>query len=117
MASSIVVAGTNPPDVAFGSLMDLALARTDLGSTEICEACSTVNLGSARFCKACSHKLPAFNAARSTFEATMPSGGRLPTPSTRSWKWDLGAFWLVITVLAGVTAGVPVVYPAAGYLP
>ena len=54
MASSIVVAGKNPPDVAFGGVMDLALASTGLGSTEICEACSTINLGSARFCKACS---------------------------------------------------------------
>jgi len=117
VASSIVVAGTNPPDVAFGSLMDLALARTDLGSTEICEACSTVNRGPARFCKACSHKLPAFYAARTPFEATMKSSPQRPTPLTRNWTWDLGAFWLVITVLAGVTAGVPVVYPAAGYLP
>ena len=109
MACSIVVAGNNPSDVAFGNLMDLTLMRTGLGSTEICEACSTVNLGSERFCKACSHKLPAFYAARSTFEATMPSGPRKPTPLTRNWTWDLGAFWLVITVLAVMTALVPVV--------
>lgn len=105
MASSIVVAGNNPSDVVFGKLM----GPTGLGSTQICEACSTVNLNSARFCEACSHKLPAFHAARSTFEATMPSGPRRPTRLTRSWTWDLGAFWLVITVLACVTALVPVV--------
>ena len=109
VASSIVVAGPKPSDVVFGDLIDLALDRTRLDSTEICEACSTVNLGSARLCKACSHKLPAFYAARSTFEATMPPGPRQPTRLTRSWTWDLGAFWLVITVLACLTALVPVV--------
>ena len=109
MASSIVVAGNHQSDVAFGNLMDLTLMRTGLGSTEICEACSTVNLGAARFCKGCSHKLPAFYAARSTFEATMPPGPQQPTRPTRSWTWDLGAFWLVITVLACLTALVPIV--------
>ena len=107
MASSIVMAGNNPSDVVFGNSVDLALGPT--GLAEICEACNTVNPGSARFCEACSHKLPAFYAARSTFEAAMPPGPRRPTSLTRSWTWDLGAFWLVITVLAGVTAVVPIV--------
>jgi len=105
--SSTVVLGEKQSDVVFANLIDLAQARTGLDSTEICEACSTVNLGAARFCKTCSHKLPAFYAARSTFDATLQWPQR-PT-SLRSWTWDLGAFWLVITILAGATAWVPVV--------
>ena len=90
-------------DVAFGSLIDLALLRTGAASGEVCEACNTINLGAARFCKGCSHKLPAFYGATPVGEPTPPLGG-WGTTRGRGWTWDLAAFWLVINSLAGVTA-------------
>ena len=75
MSSSIVVGAKKQPDVIFGNLMDLALLRTGLGATEICEACSTINLGSARFCKGCSHKLAAFSEDERAQAANAVGGG------------------------------------------
>jgi hypothetical protein len=98
----------NAPDVVFGNLMDMALLRTGLGPTEICEACSTINLGSARFCKGCSHKLPAFYEDERAFEPTFVSTHQRPAALTRAWTWDLGAFWLVVNLLAGITALMPI---------
>lgn len=107
MSSSIVVGAENQPDVIFGNLMDLALLRTGLGATEICEACSTINLGSARFCKGCSHKLAAFYEDERAFEPTFLSGHPPPASSRAGRTWELSAFWLVINLLAGITALVP----------
>ena len=93
-----------PSDVAFGSLIDLAMVRTGAVSVEVCEACSTINLGAARFCKGCSHKLPAFyREERATETATVPLG-ESHASHRRGWTWDLAAFWLVINSLACATA-------------
>lgn len=108
MSSSIVVDEKNPPGVVYGNLMDLALLRTGLGSTEICEACSTINLGSARFCKGCTHKLPAFYDDERAFEPTFLSGRQQPGSLLPTRTLDLGAFWLVVNLLAGITALVPI---------
>jgi hypothetical protein len=78
VSSSIVVGAKKEPEVIFGNLMDLALLRTGLGATEICEACSTINLGSARFCKGCLHKLPACYEDERAFEPTFLSGPPQP---------------------------------------
>ena len=103
MTSTALARPPGPSDVAFGSLIDLAMVRTGAVSVEVCEACSTINLGSARFCKGCSHKLPAFYREQPASEMTVPPGG-LRAAHRRGWTWDLAAFWLVINSLAGATA-------------
>jgi hypothetical protein len=94
---------SGPSDVAFGSLIDLAMVRTGAVSVEICEACSTINLGGARLCKGCSHKLPAFYGEQPARETAVPLG-EARMALRRGWTWDLAAFWLVINSLAGATA-------------
>ncbi|WP_077000524.1 hypothetical protein [Variovorax sp. KK3] len=93
-------------DVAFGSLIDLAMLRTGAVSAEVCEACSTINLGSARHCKGCHHKLPAFYASDVDDLPVMRQGA---APSMPRWAraWDLAAYWIVINSLVGVTVLVP----------
>ena len=65
---------TSASDVAFGSLIDLALLRTGAVSGEVCEACNTINLGASRFCKGCSHRLPDFYAAGNTMHSPAAQG-------------------------------------------
>ena len=102
MTSVAFASSQAPSDVAFGSLIDLAMVRTGAVSVEVCEACSTINLGGARFCKGCSHKLPAFYGERPASETAMPPS-KPHVAHKRGWTWDLAAFWLVINSLAGAT--------------
>ena len=71
-------------DVAFGSLIDLALLRTGAASGEVCEACNTINLGAARFCKGCSHRLPAFYAAGNALHSPAAAPGTSALSLARS---------------------------------
>ena len=71
---------TSVSDVAFGSLIDLALVRTGAFEAEICEACNTINFGAARFCKGCCHRLPAFYAARNAVHSSAAEQGQPPSP-------------------------------------
>jgi len=75
---------TSTTDVAFGSLIDLALLRTGAASGEVCEACNTINLGAARFCKGCSHRLPAFYAAGNALHSPAASPGASALSFVRS---------------------------------
>lgn len=95
---------SRPSEVAFGSLIDLAMIRTGAVSVEVCEACSTINLGAARFCKGCSHKLPAFYAERHDSATAAPPSGLGAEQRRGGRGWELAVFWLVINSLAGVTA-------------
>ena len=104
-ATVFLTDAASPEDVAFGSLIDLAMVRTGARSAEICDACNTINLGSARVCKGCSHKLPAFYAERSATD-TVPLTPR-PAPEEKSWTLDLAVLWLVISGVAGATAWAP----------
>jgi hypothetical protein len=104
MTSVALARPPGPSDVAFGSLIDLAMVRTGAVSVEVCEACSTINLGAARFCKGCSHKLPAFYRDQPAGEPATVPVGESPVSQKRGWTWDLAAFWLVINSLACATA-------------
>lgn len=110
MTSTAAASESASAEVAFGSLIDLAMLRTGAVSAEVCEACSTINLGSARLCKGCSHKLPAYYSESTEPEDTVPGK---PGHSTTLHGWarvrDLTAFWLVVHSLAGIVALVPVV--------
>jgi hypothetical protein len=106
MSSTALARQPGLSDVAFGSLIDLAMVRTGAVSVEVCEACSTINLGAARFCKGCSHKLPAFYAEQQPAgdPAEPPAKLRTAPRQGHAWTWGLAAFWLVINSLAGATA-------------
>ncbi|KWT68263.1 hypothetical protein APY03_7095 [Variovorax sp. WDL1] len=88
--------------------MDMALLHTGLGSTEICEACSTINIASARFCKGCTHKLATFYDDERAFEPTFLTARQQPGSLVLARTLDLVAFWLVLNLLAGITALVPI---------
>ena len=95
-------------EVAFGSLIDLAMLRTGAVSAEVCDACNTINLGSARLCKGCSHKLPAYYSDGAETDDALPAKPAV-SPQTHGWARvrDLSALWLVIHSLAGMAVFVP----------
>jgi len=103
MTSVVVANSPRPLDIAFGSLIDLAMMRTGAVSVEVCEVCHTINLGAARLCKGCNHKLPAFYGEAAAEETALPES-RPSFAHKHGWTWDLAAFWLVVNSLAGVTA-------------
>jgi hypothetical protein len=102
MTTSAIAHRSSSEQIAYGSLIDLAMLRTGTVSAEVCDACSTINLGSARFCKGCNHKLPAYYVADlDDTSVTKPGTGLARHGWARAW--DLAAFWVVINSLAGVT--------------
>ncbi|MBT2304212.1 hypothetical protein J7E70_27640 [Variovorax paradoxus] len=107
-AAAVFVAETKEPSssIAFGNLIDLARLQAGT-STEICEACSTINTGSARFCKCCSHKLPAFYAANRNSREQVPQS-KPRGISKRAWALDFVAFWVVINSLVFITKFIPI---------
>ncbi|OUM00116.1 hypothetical protein [Variovorax sp. JS1663] len=108
MTATTIGQGSSSEQVAFGSLLDLAMLRTGAVSAEVCEVCSTINLGSAHFCKGCNHKLPAYYVADlDDASVTKPGTGLARHGWARAW--DLAAFWVVINSLAGATMLVPFV--------
>jgi hypothetical protein len=95
-----------PPDIAFGSIVDLARMQIWSPSAEVCDACNTINARSARCCKCCSHKLPAFYASGTgakRMRRTVSIWAVLRAPE-RAWAVDFAAFSVVIGSLVVVTA-------------
>lgn len=88
---------------AFGSLIDLVRLQVGASSSEVCEACNTINMGSARFCKCCSHKLTGFYLASElgTVRASQWDGLAVPR---RASALDFVAFFVVINALVIITA-------------
>ncbi|GAA4335512.1 hypothetical protein GCM10023165_12030 [Variovorax defluvii] len=109
MTSTAAVNEGSVAEVAFGSLIDLAMLHTGAVTAEVCEACSTINLGSVRLCKGCSHKLPAYYSENVETQDMLPGK---PGPSAMLQGWarvrDFTAFWLVVHSLAGLAVLVPV---------
>lgn len=105
-AISSVESPGRSPDIAFGSIVDLARIQIWSPSAEVCDACNTINARSARFCKCCSHKLPAFYAAGNgpkRMRRTVSIWPVLGAPE-RAWAIDFAAFSVVIGSLVVVTA-------------
>ncbi len=105
-AISSVESPGRSPDIAFGSIVDLARMQIGSPSAEVCDACSTINARSARFCKCCSHKLPAFYAVGNGAKRrhrTVSIWPVLDAPE-RAWAIDFAAFSVVIGSLVVVTA-------------
>ncbi len=108
-----LVLGTSSRGIAFGTLLDLARLQVGDPSTEICDACNTINMGSARNCKCCSRKLPAFYGTTGDIEkgpacreAVFP--WRLRGKPERASAMDFVAFAVVINLLVVITASIPI---------
>ena len=101
------------PDVAFGTLVDLARLRFGSSSAEVCDVCNTINIGSPRYCKGCSHKLPAFYAAAEDDTKELrphdapPGTWRTLAMPNRPSSIDFAAF-LVAVLLIAVTEFMPI---------
>jgi hypothetical protein len=111
MTMSFTDRGNFRAEIAYGSIVNLAMLRSGAVSAEgceICEACSTVNVGAGRFCKGCNHKLPACYAAGLDDRAYVQS---TPAPFRHRWNraWDSAAYWMVMNALAGATVLLPII--------